>query len=253
MKEKKRNKMMKAVLAMAVAVGVMLPSAKVMAAEKFDPAFYAAAYPDVAAVLGTDANVLYNHYITCGMAEGRRAYAGAAGGETVDGIADTAAAIPGVSFPGIVPLKDLPHYNDLKDTMTDEEFAEVYNDLVPLMLMVKGLNPSEQVIFVDYLLTESYTSGEVVYSNAVPNFSNAYGFIYYGAADDSGCVRTAGLMFDMLGIEWEHAAIRYNAMILHHWCIVTVDGQRYILDPSMNIFMPEESKYDHPLWSLFEE
>lgn len=247
MKGKKRNKIMTAVLAMTVAVGVMmLPSVKVMAAEKFDPAFYAAAYPDVAAVLGTDANVLYNHYITCGMAEGRRAYAGAAGGEAVDGIADTTAAIP-----GIVPLKDLPHYNDVKDTMTDEEFVELYNDLTPLMLMVKGLNPAEQVIFVDYLLTESYESGDVIYSNATPHYTNAYGFIYYGAADASGCARTAGLMFDMLGIEWEHAAMRYNAMILHHWCIVTVDGQRYIVDPSMDIFMPEESEYDHPLWSVF--
>lgn len=37
----------------------------------FDAAYYAAAYPDVTVVLGTDPNVLYNHYLTAGRAEGR--------------------------------------------------------------------------------------------------------------------------------------------------------------------------------------
>lgn len=53
---------------------------------KFDPVFYAQMYPDVAAVLGTDAEVLYNHYITSGQKEGRIPYAGAVAGETVEGI-----------------------------------------------------------------------------------------------------------------------------------------------------------------------
>ncbi len=42
---------------------------------KFDPAYYAATYPDIKAALGTDANVLYAHYVNCGKAEGRRPYA----------------------------------------------------------------------------------------------------------------------------------------------------------------------------------
>lgn len=39
--------------------------------EEFDAEFYAYAYPDVVAALGTDADVLYQHYIQCGKAEGR--------------------------------------------------------------------------------------------------------------------------------------------------------------------------------------
>ena len=39
----------------------------------FDPAYYAAANPDVAAVLGTNPELLLQHYETCGKAEGRRA------------------------------------------------------------------------------------------------------------------------------------------------------------------------------------
>ena len=38
-------------------------------AAQFDPAFYGAAYPDVAAAFGTDAQALLNHYLTYGMAE----------------------------------------------------------------------------------------------------------------------------------------------------------------------------------------
>ena len=41
----------------------------------FDAEFYAAAYPDVAAVFGTDPNMLYLHYVLCGQTEGRLPYA----------------------------------------------------------------------------------------------------------------------------------------------------------------------------------
>ena len=44
---------------------------------KFDAGFYATRYPDIAAVLGTDEAVLYNHYVLCGIKEGRLPYAGA--------------------------------------------------------------------------------------------------------------------------------------------------------------------------------
>ena len=38
----------------------------------FDATYYAAAYPDVAAVVGTDAEALYQHYVNSGMLEGRQ-------------------------------------------------------------------------------------------------------------------------------------------------------------------------------------
>ncbi len=40
----------------------------------FDAEFYAVQYPDVAAVFGTDENMLYMHYTLCGQAEGRLPY-----------------------------------------------------------------------------------------------------------------------------------------------------------------------------------
>lgn len=111
----------------AVALGVMLfTPARAMAAEKFDPVYYLMNYPDVGMALGAQLSeeTLYDHYINYGMAEGRKAYAGAAGGEAVDGISEGTYSGPAG---GIVPLKELPDYNDLKDAMTDAEFEELYH------------------------------------------------------------------------------------------------------------------------------
>jgi hypothetical protein len=41
----------------------------------FDAEYYAKTYPDVVAVVGTDAKKLFNHYVTCGVDEGRDASA----------------------------------------------------------------------------------------------------------------------------------------------------------------------------------
>ena len=49
------------------------------AADGFDAAYYAAAYPDVRAALGNDATMLYLHYVNFGKAEGRKPNAAAAG------------------------------------------------------------------------------------------------------------------------------------------------------------------------------
>ena len=54
-------------------------------AGSFDPVYYAALYPDVAAVVGTSPEALYSHYVMFGQKEGRIPYEGAAGGESVDG------------------------------------------------------------------------------------------------------------------------------------------------------------------------
>lgn len=43
----------------------------------FDPVYYAQKYPEVAALIGTDTETLYQHYKTNGIARGRLPYAGA--------------------------------------------------------------------------------------------------------------------------------------------------------------------------------
>ena len=71
-------------LAAAILFGLVMMtnlSAQTYAAPKqmpdgtvFDAEFYAAVYPDVAAVLGTDETILYNHHLLCGILEGRMPY-----------------------------------------------------------------------------------------------------------------------------------------------------------------------------------
>jgi hypothetical protein len=68
-------------------------------AGSFDPVYYAALYPDVAAAVGTSPEALYSHYVNFGQKEGRIPYEGATGGESVDGTADTAADTATVTTP----------------------------------------------------------------------------------------------------------------------------------------------------------
>ena len=82
-KQKCKNKyvsgfVMSLILAFMLATGM---SVKTHAAPKlmpdgnlFDAQFYAATYPDIAAILGTDEAVLYNHYVLYGSLEGRIPY-----------------------------------------------------------------------------------------------------------------------------------------------------------------------------------
>lgn len=86
---------------------------------KFNPAFYAAKYADVRAAFGMNADALYNHYITCGQKEGRMPFAGATGGETVNGIA-TAAEIQAMQTPVTYYVK----YVQVNDKSSDWRFQK---------------------------------------------------------------------------------------------------------------------------------
>ncbi|GFI22296.1 hypothetical protein IMSAGC011_01070 [Lachnospiraceae bacterium] len=73
--------MKKTLFAIMTATMVLSSSPTVFAAPEtmpdgtiFDAEYYAQTNPDVTAVLGTDKNALYQHYATCGKAEGRQAY-----------------------------------------------------------------------------------------------------------------------------------------------------------------------------------
>lgn len=251
MKAESRKKIVAIVFTAAVAVGIMVCTpAVVKAAQKFDPVFYASLYSDVGVAVGLDENALYDHYVTYGRAEGRIPCAGAAAGAEVDGITDTPdiTGLPAISVPGIVPLKDLPHYADIKDAMTDEELTVIYNTFAPIMPEFQtDMSQYEQACYLTNLFANMYASGQVTYSTSAPHYSNPRGFFGFKHADSGGCVRTLGLHFDMLGIEWEHVGLRYGSESVYHWCVVTIDGQRYIADPYMGIFRAEEDMYYHPV------
>lgn len=75
-----KNKFYITVLAAALIVSVLFmhsisasaaPAVPKQYESVFNAAYYAARYPDLAAVLGSDEAALFNHFITCGAAEGR--------------------------------------------------------------------------------------------------------------------------------------------------------------------------------------
>lgn len=68
-------RIMAAMMAVMLSVLMVLPTQAATAADYaavFDATYYAEHYPDLQAAFGTDEAALLNHFITCGMAEGRQ-------------------------------------------------------------------------------------------------------------------------------------------------------------------------------------
>lgn len=235
------------VLATAVMIAGMVAfvPTQAMAAEKFDPAFYAATYPDVVAVLGTDANALYKHYLTYGQNEGRMPYANAAGGVAVDGIADTTVAVtaPSTTTDGIVPLDQLANYKSLKKKMTDEEFQAAYNEALKIVQPLVGLDRETQFSSITSTLRARFDSS-MTYSTSSAHYNDAYGYLILGSASCAGSARTTGLCLNMLGYSYEH--VNENQWS-HQWCRVDLgDGVYWICDPYGLYCGPEPGAYQHP-------
>lgn len=238
------KKITTAAAAAVIIVAVGGKPVQVRAAE-FDPAFYAAVYADVAAAFGTDAELLYNHYITYGQKEGRLPYAGAAGGEAVDGIVGTAAApAADEAVGGIVPIDKLQNYTSLKKKMTDAEFQTAYNEALKIVQPLVGLDKEEQAVEIMLYLRYMVDSGQMTYSTSIPHYNNAYGYLVNHVASCAGSTRTAGLCLNMLGINYEHV---HENQWCHQWCRADINGVTWIVDPYAYTCMPEAYAYWHPL------
>lgn len=248
-----KNKILKKFLDMAavtiIAVTLGNPI-QVMAAEKFDPVFYAAMYADVAAVFGTDATALYNHYITFGQNEGRMPYAGAEGGEAVDGIADSTAmptdspTVADDTMNGIVEINKLQNYTSLKKKMTDAEFQMAYNEALKIVQPLIGISKEEQAVGITLALRSMVDSGQVAYSTSYPHYNDAYGYLVNHVASCAGSTRTTGLCLNMLGIPYEHV---HENQWCHQWCRADLDGTTWVVDPYAYTCSAEAYAYWHPL------
>ena len=107
----------------ALTAGVLLAAQTGLSAaalSTFDAAYYAAQYPDVAAVCGNDEGALLRHYLDHGIDEGRKPSADGIAGD--DELSLTEAQFSSVWSP--VAINKLAHYKSLKRKCTDEEFAQ---------------------------------------------------------------------------------------------------------------------------------
>lgn len=248
--QRSKSKAMKrygSVLAVCMGFVMAFLPMEARAAEKFDPAFYAATYADVVQALGTDSKVMYDHYLTYGQKEGRMAYPGAKGGEEVDGIADTvAAAVPAsaqADESGLVPLDKLPHLKSLKKKCTDEEFSAAYDAAVGIVTPLLNLSKEDQLYKIAEALRSRFDSGQVTYSTKEPHYNDPYGYFISGVGSCAGCARATGLCLDILGLPYEH--VNENQWS-HQWCRVNMGDSYWICDAYGLYVGQEPSPYGHP-------
>lgn len=148
----------------------------VNAAEAFDPVYYAAAYPDVAAAVGTDAAALLNHYLLYGKNEGRLPNASAEPGAEIEvfneeNLNQTKGFEP-------VPMAKLANLSSLRKKATDGELAQAYNAALAVATPLAGLSREEQLIGIAKSLRAMVDSG-MVYSMSAPHYNDPYGYFYF--------------------------------------------------------------------------
>ena len=218
-------------------------SLPVQAASEFDPVFYAAAYPDVAAALGTDSEALLAHYLTYGMAEGRVPFQGAAPGAPVDGVSAAAVSAPAAPATGVpVPVNQLANLSSLKRKQTDAEFNQAYAAAWETVAPLVGLSREDQLMGIAIALRYRFDSG-MMYSMSTPHYNDPYGYFVLGTASCAGCARATGLCLNILGIPYEHVNENQNS---HQWCRVNIDGTYWICDAYGLYCGPEPAPYMHP-------
>ena len=201
------------------------------AASEFDSEYYAAAYPDIAATLGTDYQILLNHYLTYGISEGRFPYEGAQPGEAVEGT---------VFQP--VLINQLANLSSLRKKTTDAEFAQAYNIALEIVRPYAGLSREEQLYGIAVSLRQRFESG-MSYSMSALHYNDPYGYLVLGTASCAGCTRATGLCLNILGIPYEHVNENQYS---HQWCRVNIDGVYWICDAYGLYCGPESAPYQHP-------
>lgn len=216
-------------------------SLPVHAASEFDPVYYAATYPDVAAALGTDSQALLAHYLTYGMAEGRVPFQGAAPGAPVDGVSAGATVAPAAT--GIpVPVNQLANLSSLKKKQTDAEFNQAYAAAWETVEPLVGLSREDQLMGIAIALRYRFESN-MMYSMSSSHYSDPYGYFILGSASCAGCARATGLCLNILGIPYEHVNENQYS---HQWCRVNIDGTYWICDAYGLYCGPEPAPYMHP-------
>ena len=203
----------------AAALGLLLvlpTGLPASAASSFDAGYYATHYPDVAAACGTDEGALLQHYIQFGASEERKPSAWGRAGDTDLKLTD--AQIAAIWSP--VPIKELANYKSLKRKMTDDEFAQAYEQARRIVTPLAFKSREEQLAGIANALREMVDDGTVAYSTDVPHYNDAYGYLVLHVASCAGCARTTGLCLNMLGIPYEH--VNENQWS-HQWCRVSVN------------------------------
>lgn len=232
------------------AVSLMIPMLAVMPVHAapqtmadgstFDSEFYAQNNPDVVAVFGNDATSLYNHYVLCGKAEGRAAYAGdteavtiltaniANGTAIVSADAATAQATAVAAAQAAVGTTA---------TAANTEF-EQYIQQILAQITTSDMSDSQKLNaawnwllkFASYKRTYETPSGDWTQQYAQELLSSGHGNCYRYAAAFAYLAKELG--YDVKVVTGQISAAR-GGVTPHGWCVITIGGVEYICDPDM--------------------
>ena len=187
----------------ALTAGVLLAAQTGLSAaalSTFDAAYYAAQYPDVAAVCGNDEGALLRHYLDHGIDEGRKPSADGIAGD--DELSLTEAQFSSVWSP--VAINKLAHYKSLKRKCTDEEFAQAYQEALKVVTPLALMSREDQLYGIASALRAVVDDGSMAYSMEANHYNDPYGYFVLRTASCAGCARATALCLDILGIPYEH-------------------------------------------------
>ena len=211
----------------ALTAGVLLAAQTGLSAaalSTFDAAYYAAQYPDVAAVCGNDEGALLRHYLDHGIDEGRKPSADGIAGD--DELSLTEAQFSSVWSP--VAINKLAHYKSLKRKCTDEEFAQAYQEALKVVTPLALMSREDQLYGIASALRAVVDDGSMAYSMEANHYNDPYGYFVLRTASCAGCARATALFLDILGIPYEHVNENQYS---HQWCRVPMeDGSYWICD-----------------------
>lgn len=205
----------------------------------FDAAYYAAQYPDVAAVCGNDEDALLRHYLDHGIGEGRKPSADGIAGD--DELSLTEAQFSSLWSP--VAINKLAHYKSLKRKCTDEEFAQAYQEALKVVTPLALMSREDQLYGIASALRAVVDDGSMAYSMEANHYNDPYGYFVLRTASCAGCARATALCLDILGIPYEHVNENQYS---HQWCRVPVGDTYWICDAYGLYCGPEPAPYQHP-------
>ncbi|MBQ6362655.1 MAG: hypothetical protein IJI62_01495 [Lachnospiraceae bacterium] len=228
----------KAFLAVIAAAGILFSSVSVCAAPQtmpdgqvFDPAFYAATYPDVAAAMGTDPAMLYQHYVQFGKAEGRLPYAVDSEALKAQQAAAQQQALLQQRQAAIqAAVKNGARTHSYSRGLTAQQAAQadaVAQQIANAILANPAYSTDLQRVNAATQAVAGFCARSAYGNDPNRYYRTPYGVFVAGVYTCAGSTRALGRVLDYMGYTWTHTNENQWS---HQWCVLTMDGQTGFAD-----------------------
>ena len=236
---------LKTLLAVIAAAGILFSSVSVCAAPQtmpdgqiFDPAFYAATYPDVAAAMGTDPAALYQHYVQFGKAEGRLPYAvdsealkaQQAAAQQQALLQQQQALLQQRQAAIQAAVKNGARTHSYSRGLTAQQAAQadaVAQQIANAILANPAYSTDLQRVNAAAQAVAGFCARSAYGNDPNRYYRTPYGVFVAGVYTCAGSTRALGRVLDYMGYTWTHTNENQWS---HQWCVLTMDGQTGFAD-----------------------